>query len=147
MGTMRKPGTMTEKDGEFYKTGDKSQKLLSETEIKAMEKATDEYEQKEASVREVIYETISQSMFLQVKNEPTAAKVWSKLVSIMQEKGDLIQVSILTKLQTMICLEDDDIRAHLAKMNELKEQLEGMGTPVSDPSFAAMIPKSLPASY
>ena len=148
MGTMRKPATMTEKKtGEFYKTGDQSQKPLSDTEVEAMEKATDEYQQKEASVREVIYETISQSMFLQIKNEPTAAKVWSKLVSIMQEKGDLIQVSILTKLQTMICLEDNDIRAHLAKMNELKEQLEGMGAPVSDPSFAAMIRKSLPASY
>jgi hypothetical protein len=147
MGTMRKPGTMTEKDGDFYKTGDKGQKVLSEMEIEAMEKAMDEYEQKEASVREVIYETISQSMFLQIKNEPTAAKVWSKLMSIMQEKGDLIQVSILTKLQTTICLDDDDVRAHLAKMQELKEQLEGMGAPVSDPSFAAMIRKSLPASY
>jgi len=130
MGTMRKPGTMTEKDGDFYKTGDKGQKVLSEMEIEAMEKAMDEYEQKEASVREVI-----------------AAKVWSKLMSIMQEKGDLIQVSILTKLQTTICFDDDDVRAHLAKMQELKEQLEGMGAPVSDPSFAAMIRKSLPASY
>ena len=86
-------------------------------------------------------------MFLQIKNEPTAAKVWSKLMSIMQEKGDLIQVSILMKLQTMICLKDDDICTHLAKMNELKEQLNGMGAPVSNPSFATMIQKSLPASY
>jgi hypothetical protein len=47
----------------------------------------------------------------------------------------------------MICLEDEDIRTHLAKMSELKEQLEGMGAPVSNQSFAAMIRKSLPPSY
>ena len=69
----------------------------------------DEYKQKEASVREVIYKTISQSMFLQIKNEQTSAQVWSKLVSIMQEKGDLIQVSILMKMQTTTCLEDKDV--------------------------------------
>jgi len=91
--------------------------------LTTLEKEQDEYEQKEASVREVIYETIGQSLFLQVKNEDTAAKVWDKLVSIMEKKGDL------------------------ASMSELKEQLEGMGAPISDPSFAAMIRKSLPASY
>ncbi|PFH45895.1 hypothetical protein AMATHDRAFT_157348, partial [Amanita thiersii Skay4041] len=54
-----------------------------------------------------IYETVSQSTFLQIKNKATAAAVWSRLVSIMQDKGDLIQVNLLTKLQNMICLEDD----------------------------------------
>ena len=89
-------------------------KELTDTEVEALEKTADEYEQKEASVREVIYETISQSMFLQIKNEQTSAQVWSKLVSIMQEKGDLIQVSILTKMQTTTCLEDKDIQAQRA---------------------------------
>jgi gag-polypeptide of LTR copia-type len=142
LGTKRKPGTFIELDRKFYKTEDikkKDRVTLTDKEVEDMEEALDEYEQKEALVREVIYETISQSMFLQIKNEPTASKLWSKLVSIMQEKGDLIQVSILTKLQTMICLADDDVRAHLGKMKELKEQLEGMGAPVSDPSFVAMI--------
>ena len=150
LGTKRKPATFTELDKKFYKTEDQKKKervALTDKQVEEMEEAIDEYEQIEASVREVIYETISQSMFLQIKNEPTAAKLWSKLVSIMQEKGDLIQVSILTKLQTMICLPDDDVRAHLGKMKELKEQFEGMGAPVSDASFAAMIRKSLPASY
>jgi len=105
-------------------------KMTSDTEVKTLEKAADEYEQKEVSVREVI-----------------SAQVWSKLVSIMQEKGDLIQVSILTKMQTTICLEDEDVRGHLAKMSELKEQLNGMGASISDSSFAAMIRKSLPPSY
>ena len=51
MGTTRKPATMTEKKtGEFYKTGDQSQKPLSDTEVEAMEKATDKYQQKEVSV-------------------------------------------------------------------------------------------------
>lgn len=101
-----------------------------EEQLDAIEKYTDEYEQREASVREVI-----------------SANVWTKLISIMEKKGDLTQVSTLTKMQTMICLEDDDVRAHLASMAELKEQLDGMGAPISDQSFAAMIRKSLPTSY
>ena len=144
-GTARKPAEIEFKDGKAYKKGSTDE--LTPTKLTALEKEQDEYEQKEASVREVFYETIGQSLFLQVKNEETAAKVWEKLVSIMEKKGDLIQVSILSKLQTMVCLEDDDVRAHLANMSELKEQLEGMGAPISDPSFAAMIRKSLPASF
>ena len=144
-GTARKPAEVEFKDDKAYKKGTASE--LTPTMLTALEKEQDEYEQKEASVREVIYETIGQSLFLQVKNEETAAKVWDKLVSIMEKKGDLIQVSIFSKLQTMVCLEDDDVRAHLANMSELKEQLEGMGAPISDPSFATMIRKSLPASF
>jgi hypothetical protein len=112
LGTKRKPGMFIELDNKFYKSEDikkKDKVALTETQVEAMEEALDEYEWKEALVREVIYETISQSMFLQIKNEPTTSKLWSKLISIMQEKGDLIQVSILTKLQTMICLADNDV--------------------------------------
>ena len=144
LGTARKPTEIEIKSDKVYKKGNTME--LTSTQIKEIEKEVDQFEQKEASVREVIYETIGQSLFLQVKNEPTAAKVWSKLVSIMEKKGDLIQVSVLAKMQTMICLENDDVRAHLATMSELKEQLEGMGAPMSDQSFAAMIRKSFPAN-
>ena len=144
-GTARKPAEVEFKDNKAYEKGTTSE--LTPTMLTTLEKEQDEYEQKQASVREVIYETIGQSLFLQVKNEDTAAKVWDKLVLIMEKKGDLIQVSVLSKLQTMVCLEDDDVRAHLANMSELKEQLEGMGAPISDTSFAAMIRKSLPTSF
>ena len=144
-GTARTPTEIEFKSNKVYKKGGTTE--LTSTQIDEIEKEIDHFEQKEASVREVIYETIGQSLFLQIKNEPTAAQVWTKLVSIMEKKGDLIQVSVLAKMQTMICLENDDIRAHLATMSELKEQLEGMGAPMSDQSFAAMIRKSLPASY
>ena len=144
LGTARKPTEIEIKSDKVYKKGNTME--LTSTQIEEIEKEVDQFEQKEASVREVIYETIGQSLFLQVKNEPTAAKVWSKLVSIMEKKGDLIQVSVLAKMQTMICLENDDVRAHLATMSELKEQLEGMGAPMSDQSFAAMIRKSFPAN-
>ena len=145
LGTARIPTETEIKSDKVYKKGGVIE--LTSTQIEEIEKETDDFEQKEASVREVIYETIGQSLFLQIKNETSAAKVWTKLVSIMEKKGDLIQVSILAKMQNKLCLEDDDVRAHLATMSELKEQLEGMGAPMSDQSFAAIIRKSLPASY
>src|SRR6266550_5501727 len=85
LGTKWKPGTCIELDGKFYRIEDikkKDRVALTDKEAEDMEEALDEYERKEASVREVIYETISQSMFLQIKNEPTASKLWSKLLKL-----------------------------------------------------------------
>ncbi|KAF8221957.1 hypothetical protein L208DRAFT_1222090, partial [Tricholoma matsutake] len=51
-------------------------------EIAKHEEEQDNYEQKQASVCEVIYRTINNSTFLQVKNETDATAVWKKVVSI-----------------------------------------------------------------
>jgi hypothetical protein len=109
-GTARKPTEIEIKSNKVYRKGGTIE--LTSTQIEEIEKEVDNFEQKEASVREVIYETIGQSLFLQVKNEASAAEVWSKLVSIMEKKGDLIQVSLLAKMQNKICLEDDNVLSH-----------------------------------
>src|SRR5215510_12245181 len=132
-------------NGDYYPPG--RAEALSEEELEEAENKLDAYLQKEASVREVIYETVNRTTFLQVKNEPTAAAVWKKLTSICEDKGELTQLDILTKLQNLTCGESDNVRQHLANMSEIQEELAGMGAPVSDPQFATMIRRSLPPSY
>ncbi|KIM66524.1 hypothetical protein SCLCIDRAFT_38747, partial [Scleroderma citrinum Foug A] len=51
------------------------------------------------------------------------------------------------RLQGMKCGEKDDVRRHLTTMMTMRKELAGMGSPVDDRDFAAMIMNSLPESY
>jgi hypothetical protein len=62
-----------------------------------------------------------------------------QLVSIFENKGEMVQVSMLTRLQTMHCLHDDDVVKHITEMQRLKEALDSMGTSLDDTQFAAYI--------
>src|SRR3979490_462954 len=145
-GSARKPKeTELRDDGEYYLP--RSMVPLSDDQVEDYEKKMDEFAQKQASVREVIYETVSKSTFLQIKNEADASSLWKKLALIFEGKGDLVQADMLTKLHNMMCTEDDDVQVHITDMVEIKEELAGMGAPINDVQFAANIRKSLPSSY
>jgi hypothetical protein len=53
MGTARKPVTLREEDGEFYKGSDPNP--LSEEDVEKHQAEEDKYEQHQAAAREVIY--------------------------------------------------------------------------------------------
>jgi hypothetical protein len=146
IGNARKPIEIELRDdGEYYLP--KSMVPLSDDKIEEYETKTDEYAQKQASVREVIYETVSKSTFLQIKNEADASLLWKKLSSIFEGKGDMVQADMLTRLHNMMCAEDGDVRTHISDMVEIREELAGMGAPLTDAQFAANIRKSLPSNY
>ncbi|KAF8804226.1 hypothetical protein BYT27DRAFT_7039524, partial [Phlegmacium glaucopus] len=79
-GTARKPIELVARAGAYYRPS--SLIPLSDDEIQKHETEQDEYEQRQAAVREVIYRSIDSSTFIQVKNEPNATSVWKKIVSI-----------------------------------------------------------------
>ncbi|KAF9257638.1 hypothetical protein L218DRAFT_811859, partial [Marasmius fiardii PR-910] len=76
-------------DGKWYKVGDTLLALSDEV----AEKTEDEWEdyyKKEAQTREFIYETVPQSIFIQIRDLPSAAAVWKKITSICEDRGSLI---------------------------------------------------------
>ncbi|KAJ7585399.1 hypothetical protein C8J56DRAFT_717393, partial [Mycena floridula] len=77
MGTAQTPVTLVERNGSFFKPNMLSP--LSDADLEKHETEQDEYDQKEAQVQELIYETVSNSVFLQIKGQPTAAEVWKAL--------------------------------------------------------------------
>src|SRR5436190_21131916 len=79
-GTAKKPSALVYLNGAFFKPNSLSS--LSDDELEAYEQEVDTFDQKQAQVHEVIYKTISQSTFLQIKDGTTAAKIWSKLIAI-----------------------------------------------------------------
>ncbi len=72
-GTAKKPAELTESNGDYYKPGELAP--LSDDKLEKHLKLQDEYDQKEVLMREIFYETISHSTFMQIKNQPSTAHV------------------------------------------------------------------------
>lgn len=136
-GTAQKPVQLTEKAGEYFKPG--STTALTDKELEKHDDSVDLYGQKQALVRDIVYETISKSTFLEVKDEPTAAKMWKKLVAMHENKGTMIYTDTLAKLSSMRYVDGKSMRAHISSMKELKERLAEMGMPINDDQFSAYI--------
>jgi len=140
-GTVHKLDDLEECDGEFYKP--RTMSAFTDAELEAHENEIDAYEQKEATLREIIYGTVDRSTFIQIKGETTAANVWKKLQSIHADKGSMFETDLLTQLQTICYTEGDNMRTHLTKMSEIRDHLAEIGAPITDASFNSYIWTSL----
>ncbi|KAJ7318789.1 hypothetical protein DFH08DRAFT_714517, partial [Mycena albidolilacea] len=90
VGTARAPPDLTERDGEFFLPNRLAP--LSDTELEEREDKLDEYLQKQAQVRQIIYETVSEATFMRIKSQPTAQRMLAALTSIFENKGEMVQM-------------------------------------------------------
>jgi len=127
-GTVRKLDDLEECDGEFYKP--RTMSALTDAELEAHENEIDAYEQKEATLREIIYRTVDRSTFIQIKGETTAANVWKKLQLIHADKGSMFETDLLTQPQTTHYTKGDNMHTHLTKMSEIHDRLVEIGAPI-----------------
>ena len=93
----------------------------------------------QVAVCEVIYRTVDNTTFLQVKNESNAAAMWKKVASIYANRGSLYETNLLMQLQNSHYAEGESMRDHIAKMTELRKWLAKMNTLVSDKSFMSYL--------
>ncbi|TFK61431.1 hypothetical protein BDN72DRAFT_778188, partial [Pluteus cervinus] len=100
---------------------------LTEDELEKHLDSVDAFDQKQAQLRDLIYETVNRSTFLQIKDENTAKEVWEKLVSINENKGVMVRTNTLTKLQQIRYVENSSMRVHISNMTELRQRLADMG--------------------
>ncbi|KAJ7193505.1 hypothetical protein GGX14DRAFT_588402, partial [Mycena pura] len=144
-GTAKAPPDLISRDGEFFFQGRIAP--LSDTELEEHEDKLDEYLQKQAQVRQIIYETVSEATFMRIKSQPNAERMLAQLFGIYENKGEMVQMDTLTRLRSMRCLDDDDVIKHITEMQRLKEALDTMGAPLADAQFAAYIKASLPEKF
>ena len=116
-GTAHQPIQLTERNSSYYRPHELSP--LSDEDIEKHEDSVDRYDQKEAQVREIIYDTVSKSVFLKIKDESSAADVWSKLVAIHEAKGTMTYTDTLTKLSSACYNDGKSMRAHISTMKVL----------------------------
>ncbi|RDB30864.1 hypothetical protein Hypma_006010 [Hypsizygus marmoreus] len=96
IGMARQSEELQERGRSFYNV--QMLNPLSDKELEEHENAIEKWLQKKAQVCEIIYRTVNQSMFLQIKNKPTTAAVWKKLTSIYADKGIMFETDLLMRL-------------------------------------------------
>ncbi|KAG6901386.1 hypothetical protein C0995_012650 [Termitomyces sp. Mi166 len=141
---MQKPAELIKQDGSFHQNNN-SLVPLSDTKIEEHDKLTKEWLQKEAQVYGIIYGTVDQSIFHQIKGEPTVATVWKKFVSIHGDKGAMYETNLLTQLQNTHFIENSEtnMHTHLTNMVIIKDCLAKIRCIIFDASFVSYIQTSL----
>ena len=84
----------------------------------------------EAIIKQAIASTISDSLFLELSEKGTAFKMWEAVKSQREKKTQMVTVDMRRKLQAKKCPESGDMRAHLHKLQAIRENLAWMGDPV-----------------
>ncbi|KAG6858957.1 hypothetical protein C0995_012656, partial [Termitomyces sp. Mi166 len=99
MGTTHKLVALVECDSSFF-WDDNLLFLLLDKQLEEHEDAMEDWLQKEATVDDIIYTTVDQSTFHQIKGETTAATIWKKLTSIHSNRGAMFEADLLAQLQS-----------------------------------------------
>jgi len=138
VGTEAAPNMVHSIDGTTFATED---------EIEEAEKKLDEYEQRECTVKQTLYGSISDHRLIEIKNLTTATEAWKKLCSLHKDKSEIVAIDRRAHLQNLHMQEGGDVRAHTSEMERIREELSGLGAPVNDSDFGVMMLSSLPQSY
>jgi hypothetical protein len=115
--------------------------------LRGYAKAMDDWKSGEAIVKQGIAQSIPDSLFLKVKDEETAAKMWAKVRDEFEKKSRMMVVDLRRKMQEERCAEGQDVKEHLTKLQKYREDLTAMGARPSDEDFIAIIMGSLPVSF
>lgn len=115
--------------------------------LKEWKESLQEWKQAEAIVKQQVAVTISDSLFMKIRDKKTTHKIWEALQDDFQNKSKMVAVDLRRHLQQEQCLEREDIQAHFAKLRTMKEDLAAMGHTPSEDEFYAIILGSLPSSY
>ncbi len=68
-------------------------------------------------MKQEIASTIPDSLFLKVKGEVTAGKMWEKVKDEFKKKSKMMTVDLCRKLQEEHCPENGDVKTHLKSSN------------------------------
>jgi len=99
----------------------------------------------EYTAKEMIAESIPDHVFNRIKTKTTTMEVWDTIKGLYQSRSKIIDLN--KRLQNAKCGEDDDIRAHINKLDDMREWLSAMGKDIDDQEFALILLGSLPTSY
>ncbi|KAA1476188.1 hypothetical protein DENSPDRAFT_752352, partial [Dentipellis sp. KUC8613] len=106
----------------------------------------DEYQKRESMILAQLYATIPDSLLIKIKNLPTA-QAWAELCNEFESQSDLYKIDIRCKMMELCCAEGGDVRAHIDTLIAFQDQLSGLGSPLPDSDYAAVIMGSLPRSF
>src|SRR6201996_5044846 len=77
----------------------------------------------QAIIKQGLATVIPDSLFLKVKGEKTAKAMWDKVKNHFEKKSQMVTVDLRRKLQDERCAEGGDVKAHLTKLQTIREDL------------------------
>jgi hypothetical protein len=105
------------------------------------------WERGEINASSLLDATIPDEVFRTIKDADSVNEVWDQLKALFEGKSRTVLVDLGRKLQTTHCGEDEDVRAHFAKLANLRDKLEALGRTVGDDEYVAILIGSLPPCY
>ena len=105
------------------------------------------WEDDDKVVKHLIMHSIPDDIFNRIKGGTDAREWWESLKKICEGRSRSLLIDLGRKLQNTHCGEDDDVRAHFAKLANLHKQLAAMGETVADNQYANILLASLPSCY
>ena len=111
------------------------------------EERLETYLAREGLVKSQVIISVSESLALMLQKKLMAKEVWDALVVEMTKKPKMVIMSIQCQLRNIKCSEEDDLREHLDKAQDLYSRLNEMGASISEEEFMDIILASLPPSY
>jgi gag-polypeptide of LTR copia-type len=91
--------------------------------------------------------SVPDDIFNRIKGGTNAKTWWDSLKAICEGRLQSLLIDLGQKLQNTRCEEDNDVRAHFAKLANIREQLTAMGETVGDQQYANILLASLPSCY
>jgi hypothetical protein len=105
------------------------------------------WEDNDEVVKHIIMSSIPDDIFNRIKTGANAKEWWEKLKGICEGRSRSILIDLGRRLQNTHCGEDDNVRAHFARVADIREQLAAMGESVADQQYANILLASLPSCY
>jgi gag-polypeptide of LTR copia-type len=109
--------------------------------------AEERWEDDEAALINLIASSIPDSAFNKIKNKTKAKEVWTALKDLHEERSPMVAIELRWRIGNVRCGDDEDLCTHFEKLQEMKEKLASLGSPISDLEYAYILLRSLPPSY
>ncbi|CAG9101475.1 unnamed protein product [Plutella xylostella] len=107
----------------------------------------EKWEVKDAKAQNLIVMHVSEKIIPQISNCQSACEIWSKLLTIFEQKGELSVHILQQKFFAMRYEENDSMSQYLSRFEGILCKLRNINAEVSDSMAITKITSSLPVQY
>lgn len=121
LGQARRPADLVfDSEISDYRFSDGRLASPSDTEIEAFEGKVDDYEQREAIIKQQLFATISNSLVIELSSLKKASEVWNAILARYRGKSEIFKMNVYRQLTNLKCNGEDRVRDYLAKASTLR---------------------------
>lgn len=109
--------------------------------------AMKEWKKKDLSAQNIISATVGQQPTLHILNCKHACEMWNKLNSVYEQKSNTSVHFLQQRFYSYVKDTNDSMAVHIAKLEEIAQQLNDLGEGISESMLMTKILMTLPSNY